>query len=220
MENIKRITIITGHYGCGKTNFSTNYALYLANTLGKKVVVADFDIVNPYFRTADFSQIFAQNGIRLIAPQFANTNVDIPTINFDLLDIDDDEYLIVDVGGDDSGAFALGRFSSQLENGDYDMLYVINKYRYLMEDPMDSYSMLKSIEAASRLRHTGIVNNSNLGSETTAETIRNSFDYAKTLCDLSGLPVKYTAADESLGKIEGAENYFPVSVFVKPCWEK
>lgn len=220
MENIKRITIITGHYGCGKTNFSTNYALYLAKQCGKKVVVADFDIVNPYFRTADFSKMFEENGIRLIAPQFANTNVDIPTINFDLLDIDDDEYLIVDVGGDDSGAFALGRFSSQLENGDYDMLYVINKYRYLMEDPKDSYSMLKSIESASRLRHTGIVNNSNLGCETTAETIRNSFDYAKALCDLSGLPVKYTAADETLGKIEGAENYFPVSVFVKPCWEE
>lgn len=219
MENVKKITIITGHYGCGKTNFSVNYALFLAKS-GKKVVVADFDIVNPYFRTADFKELFEANGIKLIAPQFANTNVDIPTINFDLLDIEDDEYLIVDVGGDDSGAVALGRFSSSIENDDYDMLYVINKYRYLMQDPKDSLSMLSAIENASRLRHTGIVNNSNLGTETTAQTVCESFDYAKSLCELSNLPLRYTAAIESIGIDKQAENYFPIKVFVKPVWEK
>lgn len=219
MENIKKITIITGHYGCGKTNFSVNYALYLAKS-GKKVTVVDFDIVNPYFRTADFKELFESNNIRLIAPQYANTNVDIPTINFDLLDIDDDEYLIVDVGGDDSGAVALGRFSSSITNGDYDMLYIINKYRYLMEDPCDSFSMLKAIENASRLRHTGIVNNSNLGSETTAQTVCESFGYAEALCKLSGLCLRYTAAIENIGIESVADNYFPIKVFVKPVWEE
>lgn len=219
MENIKKITVITGHYGCGKTNFSVNYALFLAKA-GKKVVVADFDIVNPYFRTADFKDLFKVNGIRLISPQFANTNVDIPTINFDLLDIEPCEYLIVDVGGDDSGAVALGRFSSLLKNNDYDMLYVINKYRYLMQTPEDSFSMLKAIENASNLRHTGIVNNSNLGIETTAQTVCDSLDYAKSLCDLSKLPLRYTAVEQSMKIGSTVENYFPIEVFVKPIWEK
>ena len=204
MENVKKITIITGHYGCGKTNFSVNYALFLAKT-GKKVVVADFDIVNPYFRTADFKELFEANGIKLIAPQFANTNVDIPTINFDLLDIEDDEYLIVDVGGDDSGAVALGRFSSSIENDDYDMLYVINKYRYLMQDPKDSLSMLSAIENASRLRHTGIVNNSNLGTETTPETVLDSVPYMEKLSELSGLPIfAYSAVSSVAEALNGS----------------
>lgn len=219
MESIKKITVITGHYGCGKTNFSVNYALFLAKA-GKKVVVADFDIVNPYFRTADFKELFAKNGIRLISPQFANTNVDIPTINFDLLDIEQDEYLIVDVGGDDSGAVALGRFSASLKNNDYDMLYVINKYRYLMQTPADSFAMLKAIENACGLQHTSIVNNSNLGIETTAQTVCDSFDYADSLAKLSNLPLRYTAADESINIGSMAENYFPIKVFVKPIWEK
>lgn len=219
MESIKKITIITGHYGCGKTNFSVNYALYLAN-LGKKVTVADFDIVNPYFRTADFKDLFEQNNIRLIAPQFANTNVDIPTINFDLLDMEDDEYLIVDVGGDDSGAVALGRFSSSIKDDDYDMFYVINKYRYLMSEPEDALYMLKAIETASRLHHTGIINNSNLGNETTAQTVCESFEYAKKVCELSSLPLKFTAATEGIGIDKQADNYFPIKVFVKPVWEK
>ena len=162
---MRKVTIITGHYGSGKSNISTNLAMEAAAE-GKKVTVVDLDIVNPYFRTADFAKMFEENGIELITPSYANTNLDIPALNFDIERIaKSDGYLIIDVGGDDDGAIALGRFSAALnEFGDnLDMFYVINRYRYLTKEPSEAVELMYNIETASKIKHTGIINNSNLG---------------------------------------------------------
>ena len=132
---LKRIVVVTGHYGSGKTNFTAALALQLAAE-GKKVTVVDFDLVNPYFRTADFANAFAQKGITLRAPDFANTNVDIPSIQFDLGGLAAaGETLLIDVGGDDDGAVALGRYAHMLnsyaETGELDMIAVVSFRRYL-----------------------------------------------------------------------------------------
>ena len=113
---MKRITIITGHYGSGKTNLSVNLAVNAAKE-GKKVTVVDLDIVNPYFRTADFQQLFNEMGITLLAPDYANSNLDIPALSFDVeqLACQNNGNLIIDVGGDDAGAIALGRYADALE---------------------------------------------------------------------------------------------------------
>ena len=103
-----KITVITGHYGCGKTNVAVNIALKLAAE-GKKVTVVDLDIVNPYFRTADFGELFDGKGIELIVPMYANSNLDIPALSFDLgAIINGSSYTVIDVGGDPEGAIALG----------------------------------------------------------------------------------------------------------------
>lgn len=217
---MKKITILTGHYGTGKTNYAVNLALELAADR-KPVTVVDLDIVNPYFRTADFGTLFSEHQITLIAPDYANSNVDIPALSFDLEQIAaQDGYLIIDVGGDDAGAIALGRYAEALSAyaDDMDMLYVINCYRYLTRTPEELLQYMREIECAARMQHTGIVNNSNLGSETTAETITASIPLAEQLAVTAGLPLLYTNFDKRLAM--SGDGLHPVTVHVLPLWEQ
>ncbi len=216
---MKKINIITGHYGSGKTNFSANLAIHLANK-GEKVTVVDLDIVNPYFRSADFNELFGSNRIELVSPMYANSNLDIPAISFDLERIaTEDGYLIIDVGGDDAGAIALGRYHEAFKQftDDMDVLYVVNKCRFLTRTAGEALELMYEIEAASKIKHTGLVNNSNLAYETTADTLENSNEYVKELSDKTGLPISYTAVPYGLSA--DVYNPFPVDIYVKKVWE-
>ena len=187
----KRLYLFAGHYGSGKTNIAVNYALHLAGE-GKPVCIADLDIVNPYFRTADSAKDLEEAGVKLVAPQFANTNVDLPALPAEAyrLVTDTNTYGIIDIGGDDRGAYALGRYvPAILQENNYKMVYVANCYRPLTATPEDALEVMREIEAACSLKFTDIVNNSNLGSETTADLVQDSFDYIDKLSALSGLPV-------------------------------
>ena len=193
MYQPKKIIVVTGHFGSGKTNFSTALALSLAAE-GKPVTVVDFDLVNPYFRTADFREAFARRGITLRAPDYANTNVDIPSVQFDLGGLAAGEgHLIIDVGGDEDGAVALGRYShvlnSYAETGELDMLAVVSFRRYLTRTAAETAEYLHGIERASRMKLTHLVNNTNLGMETTADMIAESMPECKALSEQTQLPV-------------------------------
>ena len=208
--NGKRITIFSGHYGSGKTNVALTYALS-EREKGKRVAIADIDIVNPYFRTKDSEALLAQRGIRLICSEYANTNIDIPALPQDIYAIVDDKSLtcILDVGGDERGALALGRISPAIrEENDYDMIFVANRYRPLTATVEGAMEVLREIEAAAGLRFTAIVTHSNLGAETTAEDILSSVEFGKALSDASGLPLIATSVSEPVyealsGRIEG-----------------
>ncbi len=200
MNTSKRITLLCGHYGSGKTNVAVNLALR-ERTLYEKVAVADLDIVNPYFRTKDSSAEFEAAGIRLICSDYANTNVDIPALPPDLYAITDDKSIrvLIDVGGDDRGALALGRLApSILEENSYEMLMVINGYRPLTRDAASTLEVLQEIEAACGIPFTGLVNNSNLGNDTTADDVLASLAYAEEVSRITGLPVVMTAFHEDL----------------------
>ncbi len=200
MYQPKKIIVVTGHFGSGKTNFSASLALSLAAE-GKKVTVVDFDLVNPYFRTADFKEAFAKRGITLRAPDYANTNVDIPSVQFDLGGLAAGEgHLIIDVGGDEDGAVALGRYShvlnSYAETNELDMLGVVSFRRYLTRSPEDAEQYLRGIERASRMKLTHLVNNTNLGMETTAEMISESLPLCEALAERMALPVACVTVPE------------------------
>lgn len=198
--NFKRITIISGHYGSGKTNIAVNLAIDLKSK-HDKVAVADIDIVNPYFRTKDSQDLFENNGIRLICSEYANSNVDIPALPQDIYAVTDDRelYSILDVGGDERGALALGRLSKMIEQeNDYDMFYVINRFRPLTRDIPSAITVMQEIENACKLKFTGIINNSNLGLETTSEDVLNSLEFAENLSKELNLPLIFTSVDEKL----------------------
>ena len=200
MQDYKRLTIICGHYGSGKTNIAVNMALELCK-IRENVAVADLDIVNPYFRTKDSEEDFKANGIKLICSEFANSNLDLPSLPANLYTITDDKdtSFILDIGGDDRGAFALGRLSPAIiEENDYGMYYVINKYRPLTPDAESAYEIMLEIEAACGIKFTGILNNSNLGSQTTAEDVLDSLEFADKLSEISSLPVKATCIEKRL----------------------
>ena len=196
----KRLTLFAGHYGSGKTNIAVNYALLLAKE-GKKVCIADLDIVNPYFRTKDSAKVLADAGVELISPQFANTNVDLPALPAEAYRLVQDKsvYGIMDIGGDDRGAYALGRYvPGILQENDYRMVFVANCNRPLTRTPEDALEVMREIEAACGLPFTHIVNNSNLASETTPETLLDSLDYMAKLSHISGLPLLAHTVMESV----------------------
>lgn len=213
---LKKAVAITGHYGSGKTNIAVNLALHFA-AAGESVCIVDLDIVNPYFRTADFGELFGRAGVELAAPKYANTNLDIPALTFDVSALlDRHDRVIIDVGGDDAGAVALGQYAGALEQHGCDMLYVVNKYRFLTRTPEENLELLHDIEQVSGLKATGIVNSSNLGIETTAEDVLASVPFARECAEKSGLPLVFSAAEKSLG----LEGFFPVEVYVRPFWEE
>lgn len=206
----KRVTLFAGHYGSGKTNIAVNYALLLARE-GKRAAIADLDIVNPYFRTKDSAVELAAAGVDLISPQFANTNVDLPALPAEAYRLVEDKSLfaVMDIGGDDRGAYALGRYTPfLLEENDYQMAFVANPCRPLTRTPEEAMAVMREIEAAGGLPFTAIVNNANLAHETTPETVLEAIPYMEKLSELSGLPIWMTSAEESVaagleGKVPG-----------------
>lgn len=214
--HLKKAVAVTGHYGSGKTNIAVNLALHFA-AAGENVCIVDLDIVNPYFRTADFWELFGSAGVELAAPKYANTNLDIPALTFDIgALLDRHDRVLIDVGGDDAGAVALGQYSDTLLTHGCDMLYVVNKYRFLTRTPAENLELLHDIERVSGLKATGIVNCSNLGAETTARDVLESVPFAEECAAAAGVPLIFTAAESSLG-VEGA---FPVKVYIRPFWEE
>ncbi len=220
MKNFKRLTLLCGHYGSGKTNVAVNLAFYLKQQYNN-LVVADLDIVNPYFRTKDSLDDFKAMGIELICSEYANTNVDIPALPADMYRLTADKSLtaIVDVGGDDRGAYALGRLVPEIKAEDnFDMLMVINGYRPLTPDAQSTIEVMHEIEAACGLQFTGLVNNSNIGEETTVQSVLDSVPYANEVSRLSQLPIVMTAAKAELadGLTPHIDNLLPLKLQAKP----
>lgn len=211
------ITIICGHYGCGKTNLALNLALEAAGP----VTLVDLDVVNPYFRSSDYRGLLKERGVRLIAPVFAGTTLDTPTLPPEIASIfaPGSGPVFIDAGGDDAGATALGGLSARLKQSGYEMLYVVNRYRALSQTAEEAAALLGEIEAASRLKATGIVNNSHLGVETRMEDLRAALDFARETARLTGLPLLYSTAPDFA--VEGAppEGFRTVKRLVTFAWE-
>ena len=214
MMDHKRLTLFAGHYGSGKTNIAVNYAMLLADE-GKKVCIADLDIVNPYFRTKDSERELSERGIDLISPRYANTNVDLPALppeSYRLVQ-DTSVFGVADIGGDDRGAYALGRFADAIKKeGDYRMAFVINRYRPLTSNVADTVEIMHEIEAAAGIPFTCIVNNSNIGSETTKQIVLESIAFAEALGAATGLPIWMHTAEQDVAKEISEISVFPLTL--------
>lgn len=197
-----RVTLFAGHYGSGKSTAAMAFAAALRAAFpSDPIALADLDIVNPYFRTKDCAAQLEALGVELIASDFASGNVDVPALPGGAYRLTEDRSLrcIIDVGGDDRGALALGRYAPALrEEGSYDMLAVINCFRPLTRTPQDTVGVLREIEAACGLPFTALVNNPALGRLTTPEDILGASDYAAEVSERMGIPVAFTAARRAL----------------------
>jgi hypothetical protein len=196
----KRITVFMGHYGSGKTFIAVNYAVAIAKK-GLPVSIYDLDIVNPYFRTVDAENALKEAGVELVVSPYAETNVDIPAMNAKSYQMiaDKSRFAVADIGGDDRGALALGRFREGIiSEGNYDALFVLNKYRPETRDIDGALAVMEEIERASGIKFTGIVNNANLGIETTAQNILDGYEFAERLSLKTGLHIAFTAVRKDL----------------------
>ena len=221
-RSIKRITIFSGHYGSGKTNVAVNYALWLKSQ-GGEVTIADLDIVNPYFRTKDSMIVLSENGIKLISSEFANSNVDVPALPAETYGMlhNKKQNCVIDVGGDDRGALALGRYSDGIiEDGDYELLFVINKYRPMTRTADMTLEIMAEIENACHMKFTAIVNDSNIGDDTSADDVLTSVSYANEVSEKSGIPIKMTCVRRDLYEElkDKIENLMPIDLYVRQSW--
>ena len=210
----KRLTLFAGHYGSGKTNIAVNYAFKLRRE-GRDVCIADLDIVNPYFRTKDSEAELSAMGIKLISSKYANTNVDLPALPAESYRLVQDKsiYGIMDIGGDDRGAYALGRYVDSIKaENNYRMAFVVNCYRPLTSTVSDTVEIMREIEAASGLEFNCIVNNSNLGELTTEKTVLDSLDFIERLSLETGLPIWMHTAEKSVAEKLSAISVMPMTL--------
>ena len=218
----RRITLFSGHYGSGKTNLALDYALRLKEEY-PDVALADLDIVNPYFRSKDSEALLAQKGIRMIASPYAGSNVDTPALPAEAYALIDDKRIraVLDIGGDDRGALALGRYAPAiLEENDFDSFLVVNFFRPLTRTAEEAAAVMKEIEDAGKVPFTGIINNSNLGEQTTPEMVLQSVEKAEELSRITGLPlVKTTVMPELYETLKDQiTNLEPVTLLVHQSW--
>jgi len=220
----KRVTVLVGAYGSGKTEIAINAVQHLEPHY-EQIAIADLDIVKPYFRTREFHLRLVQQNIRVIMPAGVMAQADLPALPPEVYAVLQNEAikLIIDVGGDDAGATALAQYHHYFAAEGYEMLMVINTCRPFARNPAEIAELKGRIELRSRLKVTALVSNTNLGAETTAEVILRGHDIVRQVAEISGLPVAFTAVDQRLlaelqGKIEG--EMFAITRQVLPPWER
>lgn len=223
MFNEKRIRIITGHYGSGKTEFAVNYTFGLAAT-GKKTSIVDLDIVNPYFRSREMEPAFTEKGIRVIGSSIKGRSGDIPALSPEIFSVlQDTSYeVVLDVGGDKVGARALARYHEYFDKEAYDMLFVLNANRHQTNTVDGAITYLRSIEESSKQKITGLVNNTHLCRSTTLEEIMKGQKLCEDVSKVLGLPVKYVAVEKEFMDMlpKGIQGeIFPLDIYMKKPWE-
>ena len=217
-----KIQIFSGHFGSGKTEVALNFAMN-QKKLGKKVTIVDFDIVNPYFRTNDAKNVLTENGIKLIANDYASTNLDMPTVPLNILSVcEEDSVVIFDVGGDDDGALALGQYKQYFDKYGYEMHLVVNTKRPLTESCEDLLEIAQRIEKASRLTFTDIYNNTNLSVLTDEKTLFSDYGEIEKLSQKMGIIIKKNCGIEAaLGNVPEKlkDTVFKMNIFIPKPWE-
>ena len=217
-----RVSIITGHYGTGKTEFAVNLALQLAG-LNHQVMVADLDIVNPYFRSRERRDLLQEAGIRLISSSQACSDADVPALPAELLTILENRDItgVLDIGGDPVGARVLARFNDKIVPEDYQLIYVLNANRPEVRTPEAAIAYLRGIEATTSLTCTGIVNNTHLCGETTEDEIRKGAALAESVSRETNIPILCHVAEEKFvpALSDLPETVFPITIKMKKPWE-
>jgi hypothetical protein len=206
----KRIHIITGHYGSGKSEIAVNMALAMKD---KNVVFADLDIINPYFRSNEARSMLEEQGITVMTTKYANTNVDIPALTGDLSRYlaDKDATIIMDVGGDDAGAKVVGRYRNEIPASETTIYFVLNFFRPETRTIEGAMIALEEIQAACRMKADFIINNSHLMEFTTEDDLLQGKAFAEQFSRISGIPIAFHAVLQSVpvsGRLQFDEPVF------------
>lgn len=218
-----KIKIIVGHYGCGKTEFSINYSLWRTE-MGKRVLLADLDIINPYFRSREKQYLLQQKGITVISSSLnEGSNTDIPALSRQLLSIFGNPACesVVDVGGDPTGARVLSRFNKYILESPYEMWMVVNANRPENQTSMQVVRYIDGIQKSSRLKICALINNTHLIRETTTEDIKKGNELCCEVKQETGIPIRFTCVPGTLvgllpGGLEG--ELFPMNIYMRPEW--
>lgn len=220
----KRIRIITGHYGSGKTEFAVNYVKKLRESVDGKVAIADLDIVNVYFRSREKKEELEEKGIQVIASNLDTAVADVPAVSGAMtMPVINKEYqYVVDLGGNDVGTLVLGRIKPLLDHSEADFFMVVNAYRPNTSTPEGIIEQMENLEYAAGLKVTGFINNTNLVRETTAECLLHGDEVLKEVTKRTGVPVKYVSYVKDVMTEEIPEGLsgelFPMEFNMRKTW--
>lgn len=223
MEKTKRIRIITGHYGSGKSEFTANYALKLRKEIDGKLAVSDLDVVNVYFRSRGLKDMFEENGIHLISSSVDAPTLDIPALSAEIHTplLNNDYNNIIDLGGDKVGATVIARFRNMIKDDDYDMFFVVNANREKTQTAEEVMKYIDEIEEASQLKVTGLINNTHMLKATTIEDIERGQEVCRQVSKERNIPIKFISCLESIAKdipsdYEG--EIIPITLLLRDGW--
>lgn len=223
INNDKRIRIIIGHYGSGKSEFSMNYVTKLRKLTEKEVAIADLDVVNVYFRTREKKNLLESMNITTIDSSITATTLDLPSISARVMTpLNDESYeYVMDAGGDNVGARVVGRFAHLINENEYDMFCVVNANREQTQTAEGVVKHIREIEKASKLKVTGLINNTHLIRSTTIEDVLRGQEVAKEVSKACDIPIRYVACLENLvdqlpKDLEG--EIFPIKLYMREDW--
>ncbi len=220
----KRVRIISGYYGSGKTEFAVNYVTKLRQSVRGKVAIADLDIVNVYFRSREKKGELEAKGVQVIASNLDTTAADLPAVSGAMtMPVTNKAYqYVIDLGGSDVGTLVLGRIKPLLDHGETDFFMVVNTYRPDTAAPEKIAEQMENLEYAAGLKVTGFINNTNLIRETTADCLRRGDEILKEASRLTGVPVRYVSYVEGLLTEEVpaglAGELFPMEFHMRETW--
>ncbi len=224
MLNDNRIRIIIGHYGSGKTEFSVNYAIRLAEESKQQVALADLDVVNPYFRSREKWQLLEQYNIAVLSSYVKGSGSDLPSVSADILGPlqNPESNVVLDVGGDSVGARTLARYTEYFVEGEYEMLCVVNANRPETQDLQGVLGHIAAIEATTKTKVTGLINNTHLLRFTTMEEILKGQELCKEVARALNIPIKYTGILHTLMEEEVPDNIegtiMPIKMIMREDW--
>ena len=223
IKDDKRIRLFIGHYGSGKSEVSINYVTTLRKQVEGEVALADLDVVNVYFRTREKKDLMKELGITPIDSSIETTTLDVPAVSAEIMRPLHDKSVnyVIDVGGDNVGGRVVGRFAKQFEQDDYDMFYVVNANREKTQTAKEVLGYIDAIEASSKLKETGLVNNTHMLRETTVEDILKGQEVAREVSKIRNIPIKYVCCLESLvdklpTDLEG--DILPIKLYLREDW--
>lgn len=222
-KDLKRIRIITGHYGSGKSEFSVNYILKLRDEIEGKLALSDLDVVNVYFRSREKKAMLEDKGIRVIASSVDTPSVDIPALSGEIgvALAHDDITNVVDLGGDKVGATVIASFGRFIKDDEYDMLFVLNANREKTQTAEEVVQYIREIEEASRLKVTGIINNTHMLKATEVEDVLKGQEVAREVSKVLDIPIVFTSCLEKLvdqlpDDIDG--EIIPIKMYLRDEW--
>ena len=207
---MKKVYVLIGNYGSGKSELALNFAFKAAET--GRTELLDLDMVNTYFRLTERGNMTRMKEIRLVSPNYACSGVETLSLPAEVASAFamDWDTVVFDVGGDAVGSTALGRYHQdfmELEEGSLEVLNVINTRRPLAGTVEKIVRLQEDMQRHSRLKITGMINNTNLATATTPADLRDGYEIIKQVSDITGVPVKYTSGKKEMLDVFLAEGH-------------